>query len=617
MPHLRFPRFRAARIRLLVLCCCCVLPAIGRDAGAHAADTTDWGGFRGWELTTFRLEGAPPALSGDLERGLALSGQWKLLQGRKRPPFAARTLAEDLARIRLFLAARGYPAAGPVPEAVAVSREKRQLGLVIHVNPGDPVRVGALTYAGWPDGVAVPDTTGAAILAVGDIVTDEDLATGQLGLRTYLRNRGFAKVAVRHDLRPLGRGRVGVDYTIAAGDRYRIARVAVEGCSDDLVGLAHRVIDIAPGTEYAERRLADAAMDLRLTQLFRRVELETTETAPGELLLTAHLENGRMRSWDAAIGTWSDNPWMIKSDWVDRNRFGGGVGYLLRGELATHESRFGAGLFWLGWLSPRARTQLSLDRIVEDEDAYESFEYRLALVQSFRPRGRDILNLGTAVSENRIKEKVADSTDTPEAQGRLWEFWIDRKWDRTDDPIAPSRGGWLKVSLTTSEPWLVSEVPYSAAQVDAARYLGVGRGLVFSPRVRAGIARSMKSDRDVIANRRYHAGGYNSHRGYRRRALGPRDDAGNPRGGEVVLLLSGELRFPLPWLFEGAVYVDGGNVWAEVGDVDLGTFPVAAGVALSLRSPIGPLRVGFARNIADQVAGEPRELWHFGIGYPW
>ena len=51
--------------------------------------------------------------------------------------------------------------------------------------------------------------------------------------------------------------------------------------------------------------------------------------------------------------------------------------------------------------------------------------------------------------------------------------------------------------------------------------------------------------------------------------------------------------------------------------MDLGTFPVAAGVALSLRSPIGPLRVGFARNIADQVAGEPRELWHFGIGYPW
>ena len=95
MPHLRFPRFRAARIRLLVLCCCCVLPAIGRDACAHATYTTDWGGFRGWELTTFRLEGAPPALSGDLERGLALSGQWKLLQGRlsgKVPPETAQRL---------------------------------------------------------------------------------------------------------------------------------------------------------------------------------------------------------------------------------------------------------------------------------------------------------------------------------------------------------------------------------------------------------------------------------------------------------------------------------------------------------------------------------------------
>jgi outer membrane protein assembly factor BamA len=581
----------------------------------HAAED-DWRRYQGWEVAAFRVEGAPAALAGDLQRGLAFTGEWKLLRGRTRPEFSARTLAEDLARIRLFMASHGYPAARPEP-VVVPDPEKRQLALTIRVDPGDPVRIGAITFTGWPEGVATPDTARADIVAVGDIVSDELVAMGLSGLRSYLRNQGFAEVTVSSALRPLSRGRVTLDFTVAAGERYRIVDVQVVGCSDDLTPLALRVIDIAPGTEYSEKRINDAALDLRLTQLFRQVVLETKPVGPGELRVTARLENARMRNWDASIGTWQDNPWRVTTDWTDRNAFKRGVGYVVRGSYATHEVMGGVGVFWLGWLSPRARTQVGATYIEQDEDAYRSQEYRVALVQSFRPRGRDILNVGTALSENRIDERVPDASGTPESQGLLWEFYTDRKWDRTDDPIFPTDGGYLKVALTTSEPWIVSEVPYSAIQIDAALFRPLRDGLVVSGRVRAGVARSMKSDQEVIANRRYHAGGYNSHRGYGRRRLGPRDGEGNPRGGEGVFLLSGELRLPVYRSLEGGVFIDSGNVWQVLEYVSPGFFPVACGLTLGLRSPIGPVRIGWARNIADLVPGEPRNLWHFGIGYPW
>ena len=582
----------------------------------HAAEPVNWSRYNKWAIKSFQLEGVPKEFNGDIKGGLAVSGKWKILRGQQRPEFSAQMLAEDLARIRLYFAVRGYPAAQAIP-TVSPRPESRQLDLVISVIPGPAVHVSEVRFLGWPEGVAVPDTSVHGLVSDGQIFTDEALVIGLVAVQTYLQNAGYALVEVQYDLVPQGAGRVGVDYLIEAGDFYVIDEVVFSGCSDDLLGLARRTVNIEPGTEYAETRLTNAAVDLRLTQLFRQVELVTEEVKPGHLRLKVNLENGKMRNWDASVGTWSDNPWMVRSTWLHRNLFGQGRGFNVRGSFATHELNAGVGVFWLGWLSPRARTRVGVDLIGIDEDAYESQEYRVEIVQSFRPRNRDFLNFGTALSVSNIKEKIPGSSETPEPQGRLWEVWGNRKWDRTDDPIFPTRGGFLKLILTFAEPWVFSEVPYVSGQIDAAKYLDLPLGLTFSTRIRTGLAVPLKSDTEVLANRRFYAGGYNSHRGYERHGLGPRDNENNSQGGETVILASGEIRIPLFWILEGGVFLDSGNVWGSNSDFDLDEYPVAVGATMGFRTPLGPLRFGYAVNVADLVPGQPKELWHFGIGYPW
>ncbi len=601
-----------------VLAVFALLLLVGLSSGpaAGAATPDAWSSYSGWQVTSFKVEGAPADMAGDLQRGLALTGQWRLLRGRERPSFSVGTLAEDLARIRLFLAVRGYPAARVVPTAEP-NPEARQLALLITIEPGAVVRIGEINYAGWPESVALPDTSESRILRVGDVFTDEAVAASVAAVRGGLRNAGYARVAISHEIRPLGPARVAIDLAINAGDFFVIDEVVVSGCSDDLVGLAQRVINIKPGTEFSAARLADAALDLRVTQLFRQVELATEPISPGHLRLNATLLDGRMRTWDASIGTWADNPWKVRSSWTHRNLFGRGRGFNARGAFATHEANLGVGVFWLGWLSPRARTRVGLDAIKRSEDAFDSEEFRMEVLQSYRPRQRDILNVGTAVSENRIEEKLPGSNDIPEAQGRLWEFWLDRKWDRTNDPIYPARGGFFKVAATFAEPWVLSVVPYVSLQLDAAGYLDLPAGSIFSGRIRAGAAQPIDAGTEVLATRRFYAGGYNSHRGYGRHGLGPRDDAGDARGGQAVGLLSGEIRLPMIWILEGGLFVDGGNVWRRIEEVNPADFPVAVGATVGLHSPLGPIRVGYAVNVAGLVPGEPRELWHFGIGYPW
>ena len=216
-----------------------------------AAEPTNWGRYNGWEIRSFKLEGVPKEFNGSVRNGLAVTGQWKLLSGQQRPEFSAPMLAEDLARIRLFFAVNGYPAAQVVPTAVP-NPDTRQLELLITVTPGDPVQIGDVQFTGWPEGVAVPDTSVHGFLAAGQIFSDEALVQGISALRNYFRNAGYALATVSHELVPLGPARIGVHFLLEAGDYYVIDEVVIEGCSDDLLGLARRMVNIEPGDQYSE-----------------------------------------------------------------------------------------------------------------------------------------------------------------------------------------------------------------------------------------------------------------------------------------------------------------------------------------------------------------------------
>jgi outer membrane protein assembly factor BamA len=583
---------------------------------AEARGDSDFDQYNGWKVTGFSVVGMPEGMGGEVQRGMAQAGRWRLLGGLQRPPFTSRQLAEDLARLRLYLAQRGYPAAGVTP-VVTPEPYKRQLKLVLQVQPGEPVRLGGIELHNWPEGVPLPGAEGEEALREGAILEDLKVLEGLANLYERLLDAGYAEVTIRHELVPDGPHSVKLVVDVRPGDFYRIDEVEITGASEDLMGVSRRVMNVKPGSDFSQEMLANASLDLRTTQLYRSVVLETEPIGPGSLRLKAHLENGRMRTWDASIGTWSDNPWMIRAGWTHRNLFKHGVGFDLRGVVASHRLGASTGVSWLGWLSPRARTRTGLGFLVEDEDAYYSEEASIEIVQSFRPRDRDLFNFGLTLSNTQVEETGKEARDIPETQGKLFEIWSDRKWDRSDDPLFPKHGGYLKIRGTYAPPWLISDVPYVSAQLDLTKYFGIKETIVLAGRGRVGWGEPLGGNPEIIATRRFYAGGYNTHRGYGRRKLGPKDADGNARGGEFVVLGGAEVRAPFIWKFDLAAFIDAGNLWAKPSEFHYSDIPVAIGLDLDFRSPLGPLRVGYAHNIASLIEGEPRDLWHFGIGYPW
>ena len=96
---------------------------------------------------------------------------------------------------------------------------------------------------------------------------------------------------------------------------------------------------------------------------------------------------------------------------------------------------------------------------------------------------------------------------------------------------------------------------------------------------------------------------------------------GNPEtttGGNALTVFNAELRAPIWRDLGGVVFVDAGNVFRRVSDLDLGALRASAGFGVRYKSPVGPVRVDFGFRLNSRrgvpTDDEPSYIIHFSIG---
>jgi outer membrane protein assembly factor BamA len=259
---------------------------------------------------------------------------------------------------------------------------------------------------------------------------------------------------------------------------------------------------------------------------------------------------------------------------------------------------------------------------------------RLALAYQYQNVGNQVIGEGTSrTPAAREDQELRISSLTP-------SILIDHR----DDPIDPRRGWSAGAELEWAFPFpFAAEADFLKLQLqhtfllDTGLDLGTGRW-VLAASVRAGgiepLADLEQDDpfippeldlpsAEIFVAERFFGGGRNSHRAFERDRLGipgatlfP-DDEGHlvPAGGNGLLLLNAELRFPLFGALGGTLFYDTGNVWADWRDLDPAELRDGAGVGLRYLSPLGPLRLDVGWPL-DRLPGDGSPVWHFSIGYP-
>ncbi|MFC2171792.1 BamA/TamA family outer membrane protein [Acidobacteriota bacterium] len=133
------------------------------------------------------------------------------------------------------------------------------------------------------------------------------------------------------------------------------------------------------------------------------------------------------------------------------------------------------------------------------------------------------------------------------------------------------------------------------------------------PSHRLGLATG--SEEFLLIDDRFKAGGASSIRGFAHNSLGPVNPAtGNALGGQAVMVLNQELRFPIYGMLHGGAFYDAGNVFPHVKDIQLRDFRHSAGVGLRLVTSFGAVRLDWAR-VLDPEPGEKKSRLHFSFGY--
>ena len=127
----------------------------------------------------------------------------------------------------------------------------------------------------------------------------------------------------------------------------------------------------------------------------------------------------------------------------------------------------------------------------------------------------------------------------------------------------------------------------------------------FSFKGRLGYGDSYGDSVDLPIFEKFTAGGVRSVRGYEFNSLGPLDSTNDPFGGNLQVITTAEVLFPLEALgssetFRLGVYFDAGNVFADADSFESDELRQSVGLSAKWFSVIGPIEFSYAFPINDE-----------------
>jgi outer membrane protein assembly factor BamA len=136
--------------------------------------------------------------------------------------------------------------------------------------------------------------------------------------------------------------------------------------------------------------------------------------------------------------------------------------------------------------------------------------------------------------------------------------------------------------------------------------------MVFASAARVGLVGPL-AGQDLLPSFRFFLGGARTIRGVEEDGVGERDFFGDPEGGQGLLVLNQEVRFPIYRWLRGVGFVDAGTVLPEA-KIAFRDMTTSTGFGLRLTTPFGILRADYGRVLSSEFDLSKSSRWTFGIG---
>jgi outer membrane protein assembly factor BamA/autotransporter translocation and assembly factor TamB len=534
--------------------------------------------------------------------------------------------------------------------------------LPIHVDEGGLARVASVQV----DGVhAMTADEAARILGLktGETYTESRLDEAQRALDTQYRARGYQRVGIDCQARTAAPGQSTIEINVVVhvdeGPQQRLREIVTEGLARTNPNVVSRALKLDLGAPVDLTAWNEARRRLYETGAFRSVDIqrqvielspppaapvETPAAAPAEepvkalvtlqewpplrLLYGLEVIDSLNAAGDAARDNAPESGppgertfgLGLSGTLTARGLFGRGISAGVSGRYAPNSTAsrvyLTAPTFFGRPIVSTVFLQQSRDKFGvtsgTDQPGFQTNTVDFTFEQRLRPGKRTTISYLFTRERNHTRELEPDPLeplpfDVEVTIARLGSTVV---IDTRNDLVDPSVGWFHSSNVSYAPAALGSDLRFFKYFLQQYYYHRVGR-VVLASAARLGLATAF--DTTLTPDQRFFAGGGNSVRGYLEDVLSPRDLTGDVVGGNALLVLNQEVRFPVFKIVRGVGFFDAGRAFEQVSDLSLSGLSTSAGLGVRVQTPFVLLRIDAGMPL-DASFGLRRVRWFFSIG---
>ena len=460
-------------------------------------------------------------------------------------------------------------------------------------------------------------------------------------IRTLCEEEGYASAVVEpqldwdpNDLL------VDVSLVVDLGPKRVLDRLVLRGLQHTHPELVRRFTDLESGDVLSRRRLLKAERDLYRLGVFSEVDVDLAPSVALSPRRDVRIRLREGRRWRLAYGVsyHSDDGIGGLFGLTRSNLRGRGERLQLDLRASANDSRLRL-IYDQPSLGPwRLPVTYTLFNRFELRESYEVHETgtRVSLT-----RDLDRLRLGLVYDYRfvELSEDVLDPTavEREDSEVEIASLAPNLFIDRRDDPVNPGVGWSTALQLEYAFPLLTAETELLKLFWQQTHYQPLRQWGTLAASFRLGLIEPLSTPIDpdpivpmelasslVPISERFFAGGRTTHRAYERDGLGILDESlfrsedGRllEAGGNGMVLLNLDYRFPISGPVEGVTFLDLGNVWADWSDIDLGDLRPGLGLGVRYSSPVGPIRLEIGWKLDAQPFEDNNPVFFLSFGNP-